>query len=364
MIQKQIGKFAIAGLLASVAGVASATDCASQLSSYNACSTDSCRQNLINSTPQCFVGSNASTASTNISATTVLFASTISNQVGTRLLSSTPSSARADLGQTTGMAAGNGAQKFNVWGNITNTHTAYNGNNNLGNADKSSGNVLNSVVGLDYGFAPNMIAGFSVSYDRGHGSTGNNATGTSTKGLNYAPYFGWQLAKNLALDVSAGWGDGEFTSPQGSTTIDSRRSFYGANLNFSDWMGNYQVAGKVGYLDATEKYDNTKNGGVVRDGTSSKNKLGRLSLGGEVGYWMNGVMPFAGLAYTSDSRSMTSAAGFKDTSTLGKDAFLVSLGVNFFNLGKGVTGGLLYTQETGRSNGKNNSIGANLGLRF
>ena len=76
---------------------------------------------------------------------------------------------------------------------------------------------------------------------------------------------------------------------------------------------------------------------------------------------MNGVMPYVGLAYLTDSRK-TSLAGARDP--IGKDAWQWSLGVNFLSVASGVTGGIAWQQETSRDNQKQYQLVANIGLRF
>lgn len=364
---KSVVRALFAALLVGASGLASAqSSCDSHLSFFNSSSCNaSCKQSIQEQFPECFVGTNTATSSAQIAATSIQQITTISTAVSSRLLAlgfSGPPQKTASLG-VTGLAAGGSASRYNVWGSLGSTHNAYNGDAGVGNADKSSSTVTNTVLGFDYGFAPNFIVGLSAAVDHGNGSTGHLPATSTTSGVSYAPYVGWQISKNLALDASAGWGDGEYTS-QSTTKADTKRSFAAANLTYNEWFGNIQAVGKAGYLTAKENYSDLIQAGVTTARTSSSNRLSQFRIAGEAGYWMNGVMPFAGLAYSTDSRSLTSAAGLTDTSKLGKDAFTLSLGVNFFSLASGVTGGIVYTQESGRSNGKNNSITANAGFRF
>lgn len=365
---KPRARLAVVTSLAAVGTLASdlaAASCATYVSSYNSCSTDSCRASYRSNYPECFVSGDSAGGSVQIAGTTVQQIVSISSAVSSRMLAlgagGPPGRKITSLESETGMAAGNGAQKFNVWGNVTNTNSKYSGNSTLGNADKTSARVLNTVVGLDYGFAPNMVVGLSAAIDAGSGSMGN--AGTSTKGYSFAPYLGWQIDKNLALDVTTGMGDGEYSTANASQAK-SQRSFTALNLTYSRWMDNLQLNAKGGFLTAKEKYGDIKNNGLTQSGTSTSTRLDQFRVGVDAGYWMNGVMPYAGLAYATDGRSFSSAAGLQDTSKLGKSAAIISLGVNFFNLGKDLTAGLLYTIESGRTNGKNDTFGGNVSLRF
>lgn len=358
-------RFLLVSALVAGSGVASAT-CSQFLQCLQSSSMSSCLSSYPNG-EACLGSTSSSSVAQQIAGTTVQQVSVVSNVIGARLLSagSGPTQKVTSAGQpVSGVAAGNGKAAYNVWGNIANTSTDYSGNSSQGNADKSGSEVVNTVVGFDYGIAPGMILGLSAAFDRGSGAMGTRASATNTEGQNFAPYFGWQITKDLALDVSAGWGKGRFSSSPTMMVADSKRSFGAVNLAYASWMGNVQLVGKAGYLDAKEKYGDSRNNGATQANTSSTNKVGQFRIGGEAGYWMNGVMPFAGLAYTTDRRRSSNAAGIADTSVLGKKAFVGSLGVNFFSVSSGIAGGLVYSQESGRSNGKNNSLGANISFKF
>lgn len=364
--------------LAAVSNFASAqtSSCDSVLSSYSSCSTSpylgfssaaECQAYIQGNHAECFGTSNKSATSAQISATSVQQISMISNTVSSRMLAlgfRGPNTQK--LGAATavsGLAAAGNTKPYGVWGNLGQARTAYNGDSAIGSADKFSSTVTNTVLGFDYGFTADKIAGVSVAFDHGGGSLGAKATGVTTSGLTVAPYFGWQLTKSLALDASLGWGDGKYTSA-GTTKSDTDRSFYAVNLSYAEWRDNLQLVGKAGYLVAKEEYGDQKVNGVASANTSSSSKLSQFRIGGEVGYWMNGSMPFIGLAYLSESRSGSSAANIADTSKLGKSAFVTSLGVNFFSLSSGMTGGVLYTQELSRSNGKNSGLSGNISMKF
>lgn len=357
-------RLAVLASLAAVSNVASATDCSAIVSFYNSGACDAtCTATYPSTYPQCFATSSKSTTSAQIAATSVQQVTTISNAVTGRLLAlgfRAPSGGQklGAAGEVTGLAAAGNAKPYTVWGNLGQAGTSYSGNSSTANADKFSSDVTNTVLGFDYGMNSNMVVGLSVAADRGTGSTGTAATGTSTRGLTYAPYIGWQLNKTMALDATAGWGDGKFTSA--GATADTKRSFYAANLSYSDWKGDLQLIGKAGYIVAKENYGNAGNA----TNSSSSNTLSQFRIGGDVGYWMNGTMPFAGLAFLAEDRSGTSAAGLTDNSKLGKSAFVLNLGVNFFSLSSGITGGVVYNQEFNRSNGKNNNLSANISMKF
>ena len=314
-----------------------------------------------------------------ISGTSLQQMLTISNAVGARSLSlQAPPGITADAGQRSGVAAGGAPEKLNLWGSVSGDNNKYTGGSFIPAADipnahsiNSSLNVSNVVLGADYLVAPTLALGFSVAFDRGSGSTESFKNGVSndgvksvsTKGTTYAPYLGWQISKDWALDASMGWGDSDLSSSGVSGS--AQRFFYGSNLNYTHWYGNWQVTGKGGYLYGEERFGDLTGASGTMVNTATKNKVDQWRLGVQAGYWMNGVMPYFGLAYSADSRSTSAdAATQAATADLGKGAWLGSLGLNFISLKNGMTGGIVYNQESGRDHSKRDSLMANINLRF
>lgn len=299
------------------------------------------------------MGSSAKTANaiSTINATSFNQIQQTSNAVADRMLARRlPSPGQQLASKSTGVAAGNEGEKFNFWGNLSHVHSEYSGDHGVSLADQSKSHVMNTLLGVDYSIAKNLVVGVSLADDRGHGSMGSAATATSTHGYNLAPYFGWQISQSLALDTIVGWGKGNFHGS--NVDQDTRRSFYGVNLTHNQWINNFQLTGKASWLSAEEKYGSTNNA------SRADYRIDRFRLGGELGYWINGMMPYVGVAYTTDHRSADA------TSALGKNAMLWSVGMNFFSLAYGITGGISYTTETARSNGINNIVGANVSMKF
>lgn len=336
------------------------SDCSVTLSSYESYSGNPTQQAYIQANhPECFPSGSTSSI-IEISATSFAQATAASRAIASRfnLLSGGP---LASAG-TTGLAAGGIADKWNVWGNIDQNNTDFSYAAPGGFRTTGGSDVTTSIVGFDYSLSPQMVVGVSAAYDRANG-TGTSGlvpatTTTSTDGYQIAPYLGYQLSKEFALDASVGMGSGDFSN-SGGVKASADRWFAAANLSYARWMGNWQYTGKASYLHGEEKYGNVTAGAVTVKGDT--NKVDQVRLGAQAGYWMNGVMPFAGLAYTADvSRSSTAPGGNK----LGRDAFVWSLGANFISLSSKITGGVMYQAETNRSNSDNDILTANINFRF
>ena len=357
-----------AGISLASAGVW-ATPCDSALSSYESYVSlgfSSNASDIVSNHPECFAGSPGSSR-VQINATSFNQAMAISGALSSRLSSNGPV-VTASLDRK-GMAAGNGAGKWNVWGNINqnDTHQSYTAAN--GFKTKSDADVLTTVVGVDYSLSPTMVVGVSGAFDNANGSginmnPGNTKNRTDTTGYVIAPYLGIQLSKELSLDASIGMGQGKFDT-NSNTEADADRWFGAANLSYNRWFDNIQLTGKLSYLHGVEDYGDIKNSatGAKFTGTDAKNTVGQLRLGMQAGYWLNGFMPYAAVAYTSDIHRDTTQFGNPDD-PVGRDAWLFGLGVNYFSLAKGVSGGVAFNQEVGRSRQTNHSLVANINLRF
>ncbi|MFA6921297.1 MAG: autotransporter outer membrane beta-barrel domain-containing protein [Gallionella sp.] len=331
--------------------------------------------------PEC-TGATASTstATQEIASTSFSQMLSISRAVSARnMAGNTRPQNTASLDQRFGMAAGNSPAQWNFWGSVSSDKNKYdrgvyfdpvglNSHNHTSNT-----NVTNAVLGGDYQLAPTVAIGVSAAFDSssGNASSTNVTAGTapsystsSTSGYTVAPYLGWQINQDWSLDASLGMGSVKLNTTEVSGKAD--RVFYGTNLSYASWMGNWQLSGKGSYLHGQEKYGNLTSGtGALMANSATTNKMGQLRVGGQAGYWMNdSVMPYFGLSYASDISRSTSSTTSQLGSEIGRTAWVYSLGANFFSIKNSITGGVAYNQETGRTYAKNNSLMGNINFRF
>lgn len=348
--------------------------------------TGTCITNNQQTYPECFGTTSSTAAATQeIRSTSFRQMLAISQAFNARNLSRKSAPAKvSDNSQRFGLAAGNPGSQWNVWGSLVEERNKYDGAvfanpllANTWNKNTSSTSITNGVIGSDYQITPTMAVGLSAAFDSGTGAVVSFegptpgaltswTTTLSTSGYTIAPYLGWQINQDWTLDASLGLGSVKLNSSETASKAD--RLFYGANLNYVKWDGNWQLAGKGSYLHGEEKYGNISNFAVPAagavPGTASTNKLDQLAFGGQAGYWVNdGVMPYFGLNYSSDLSRSTSG-GAQAGTDIGRNALVFSLGVNFFSLKNDLTGGIAYNQETGRTYSKNNSLLANINYRF
>jgi hypothetical protein len=340
-----IGFFVFAG---SAMASQSSESCSSILSSYSA--NPSTYSSYPSTYPECF-GSSSVASTTSINATAFSQAGAITQALMSRAgrVSQGPV---ASAESHSGLAAGGTQQSWNVWlgHNINTSSVRVNGG-----AGRNDSDTNTTIIGGDYAVTPIMTAGISAAFDR---SDSSSLAGNQSKNSGYtlAPYLGYQLSKEVALDISAGIGRGEFST--GAANAGADRWFATGNLSYTKWMGNIQFNGRASLLHGEEKYANLT--GTAN--TAATNKLDQLRMGGRASYWMSGVMPYAGLSYTTDVRRSSTLPVAVDP--LGRDAFVLSLGADFFSLSSKVSGGIAYEQEYGRRNSKNETFLANINLRF
>lgn len=356
-----------AGLTAASAG-AWATPCSSVISafeSYYLLGQSANAAGEVSKHPECFGGSPASSG-VSLNNTSFLLFFAITNALFMRQAIDGP----APVSSTglKGMAGGGvgGAGKWNAWGNLTNNNTRQGYTNAIGFTTHNKSNVTTVVIGADYGLTSSTVVGVSGAFDDGNGSGRNfgAAAGNTiaTNGYVIAPYLGMQLSRTLSFDASAGLGRGELDT-SANTSANASRWFAAANLSYNRWFDRLQLTGKASLLHGVEDYGRIKVAGVPFVGTDARNTVDQLKLSGQVGYWMNGVMPVASLAYSNDIRRKTTQFG-SPNNPVGRDGWLLGIGLNFFSVKDGVTGGVVYNRELGRGNQTQESLMANINLRF
>jgi hypothetical protein len=284
-------------------------------------------------------------------ATSVQQAAVISNVLSNVFSGRAPTAprapARVSLGNEKGMAAGDSPAKLNAWVNASDTTIG-----NSASASMFDGTVTNALGGVDYRVNDKFVAGVSVGYDRVDLDFKFLAnSGMLSEGWLVAPYASYQISDIISVDGAYGYAKGDVdTRASGATSSQSYdRNFLALNMNANYWMNDWQLTGKANYIFAEEKMDTT-------------NKMEQLRLGGQIGYWREGIMPYAGIAYVRDLKVSSSAPG-GIPSAADKDAWVGSVGVNFFSKGA-FSAGISYTEEFDRDDSKNYTFMANVGYRF
>lgn len=369
---KTTTQLALAGICLA-APVGAWANCSGAFSSY--LSGGVFAQSALSSHPECF-GGGATTSQVMIGATAGRQLAAVADALALRRAApGAPMPTLAGHGQMRGLAAGNGAAAWNLWGNVVDDDSVQRYGNLDGAITKNHFEIEHYTLAADYGLSPTLVAGVSAALDRGDitgidldlGEEDNELT---SKGYMLAPYLGWQLSNELALDASLGLGRGHIDAGD-SSTQDVDRWFAGVNLNYERWLDNWQLAGRASYLHAEEAYadihlraeSQAELGLTTLENSAATNQLDRIELGGRLGYWLDGWMPYADLKYRDDVHRSTTQ-DFAPSNPIGQEAWVWTLGVNLFSLTNGITGGLAYEQEEGRSHQDTSSWTANLSIRL
>lgn len=274
-----------------------------------------------------------------------IISNVVSNIFSTRASARPGAQIRMSLGEEKGMAAGDSPAKLNAWFNASDSSIG-----NSATTSSFSGNVSNALGGVDYMFSPQLVAGVSIGYDRvslNYNFLANS--GLASEGWMVAPYASYKINDIVSVDGAYGYASGNAdTKSSGVTTTQGyTRNFFALNLNGDYWMGNWQLTGKANYINAEEKDSLTSN------------RMEQLRLGGQAGYWMDGVMPYASITYVNDLKVSSSIA----ITPTDKEAWVAAIGLNLFSKGA-VYGGVSYTHEFERQDSKNDTLMASIGYRF
>lgn len=231
-----------------------------------------------------------------------------------------------------------------------------------------SGSTSSAIGAFNYQLSDSLMFGVSLAFNNSRITTTYNSGGSNANSYSLAPYLGYKINENFSLDATLGFGSQQnnTNSNNGITTADinSDQRFASVNLNAVRWVGDWQLAGKLGYMQAEDKQKSfTDSASTSFD--SQKSRTAQAYIGGQVGYWYESLMPYVGLKYGRDTNHVDIAV---NTSTSpqpanDKNSLIVDLGVNLFSM-KNLSGGVLYSSEQMRKEVKNNSLMGNISYQF
>lgn len=249
-----------------------------------------------------------------------------------------------------GAAAAPGGKAFNAWFAVSENNISY---------DyaplQSSGKVRVGLLGIDYTFGNNVVAGLAIARDKTNvdlnGATFAPGSKLKGSGTTYSPYVGMPLNKNWAADISLGWGKTKVNTDDNtgaSSQFDDKRQTASIGLSYRQLMaGNkWMLTGRGSYLDIKDELP----GATIT--------LRQLRFGGQAAYNAGIFSPYAGLNYIYDVKAPETQGAAND-----RDSFQAVLGIRF-SAPNSIYGGLQYSSELNRSQVKNNQIMLNLGARF
>lgn len=253
-----------------------------------------------------------------------------------------------------GVAAGAGGPRWNVWG-----AAAHNTMDYTFQPLRSSGHGDVAFGGVDYTFANDVIFGVAATLENSRMNTEFNGGRSSGNGSSFAPYVAIPLSSAWVVDGSWGWGRTGIDNHVGGVTerTTDRKTFGALSVSYGVDFGRWQIQGKGSYLRSEDHFSQTTTA------PSARSRMEQLRVGGQASYDAGGFLPFAALYYIKDIGTTRQAPVAGQNAANDRDAWQLQLGVNIFSKGP-LSGGLVYANETGRSQVRNDSVMANVSYRF
>ena len=166
---------------------------------------------------------------------------------------------------------------------------------------------------------------------------------------------------NLSMDMATGYSTvdiDQFSVAGGvrtSSSTNSDRFFWSANVNAGQEMGDFYISGRAGVLYAVDDIDGFTDSAGTTVG-DIRSELGRLTAGGGISYfWGDSFEPYVDAVYRYDySLTESTAAGHPNDDT----DIQVSIGMRYF--GDTWFGSLQYNRTYGRDDFDEDSIGISI----
>lgn len=312
------------------------------------------------------VGSVVTSATTAVAAAV---ASSIASVVSAR--------AGGSFGNATGSTGQGASAPFGVWANFSGI--SFDDKNASVN---SEGDAYIGTLGADYRVLDNLLVGAAIAYERvevdanplqangvapSADNTGSLGNSFDSDAFTFAPYAAFQINDIFSVSGTGGvsWGEAEINQQSidefnalddGSTnTTDLFRYFISATAAANTVVNNFTVGGNLSllYLENTiDGYTRVNESGQATAVAEQTSELGRLGLGGKVGYLISGdgttVEPFVRAEYRYDfTRTEIQGSAAAPAHPNDKHAFVIGGGVNMF-AGDFGSGGFDLSYELGR----------------
>lgn len=204
----------------------------------------------------------------------------------------------------TGLNAGDAADlPISVWSDFTRSSFR----------DRSPGDSFNgatsiALAGVDYLVAEGAVVGVVVGVESSDISLKTANGDSSAQGHTAVLYGGYRFLPFLGVDAQIGYSkmSNDLVEQQTGTPIQSnfgsRRVFGAVNLSANYAFDNLKLNGGVGYLFASEKFNEyTTSSDVVVN--PSRVRLGQTAVKAEVGYQFESAFPFMRASYEIDTLS-------------------------------------------------------------
>lgn len=272
-----------------------------------------------------------------------------------------------------GRAAGFEPQRLAGWANFSSTDIEEDVV-----ATRYKGDLNNFMIGVDYQYDNDILAGVVFGLDRGEINTQFNGGTINTNTTIISPYASYRIDDMFSVDGIIGYGRGDIEQQRlvGAALVTSETTYdrYFAQVNGNivtpvPEVENMLLSGQIGLLYAFEKVNGftETNGNNVQ---SKSNPLTQFQLGMRAGYsffdfgenWV--FHPYTQLRYHTELQSNTVDVGAGQAAHPNDDKEVqTSLGVDFF-AGSDLSGNIEYTRSFARRDFRSDVISVNLRLKF
>lgn len=245
-------------------------------------------------------------------------------------------------------------------------------------ATRFKGSINTYMIGADYQYDDDILAGIVFGRDRGDINTQFNGGTINTDTNIISPYASYRINDMFSVDGIVGYGRGDIEQqrPVGAALVTSETTYdrYFAQVNGNivtpvPEIKNMLLAGQVGLLYAYEKVNGftETNGNTV---ASKGNPLTQFQLGLRAGYsffdigenWV--FHPYTQLRYLTELQSNAVEVGFGQAQHPNDDKEVqTALGIDFF-AGSDLSGNIEYSRSMGRRDFTSDTISINLRLKF
>ena len=270
---------------------------------------------------------------------------------------------RVAISGETGAAAAAGGARWNAWLAYTQANVGYSFQ-----PLQTSGDQKVLLGGIDYSFANNVTLGVALTDERLRATTSFNGGSINGSGNTVAPYLGWRINQNWAVDATLAWGTTNINpvdnSIAGGTTgaNKDKRSLVSGGLAYNQSMGQWLLTGKGTLMTAEDKFSSfTTSRNQFISASSTRTTQARVL--GQAMYNAGMFVPFVGVTYIYDLERPFQAAVGGQSAANDRDGWQLRAGVNFRSSGA-LYGSVQVTSEVGRSQVKNDQILFNVGMRF
>ncbi|MBF0159593.1 MAG: autotransporter domain-containing protein [Magnetococcales bacterium] len=259
-------------------------------------------------------------------------------------------------GQQSGVAAGDAVPQSSfdngLWTNISYTHTTDKALNRVtgGLVDQDKTNVGLGIFGYDRKIVPEFVVGVALAYDDLNINSGI-ANGTHFNTWTLTPYLGYQFNENVGIDMMAGY---SWVNDENDTGADGHRTMGSAGINGYLPLGDFNLAGRLGYLYSRSTVD---------IGLASGDRLGQLSAKVELNRPFmfegstGGIEPYVAATYEYDTTYEKTAVPYD------RNGFVLTLGSRLYMTDQ-LNADIQASTTEGRSNVRNHTILANLRFMF